>query len=133
MSVLSKAVVFAAILLPAGLYVWLAMKERKAVKSISDFFPLTRFLDGGTYGRSTAAAGVSLATVILALVNLAPLLGISLLVTISSYAISFVALYFCAPAILQANPGNDTIQTFLGKAYGRTQVRNIALVFSFLG
>lgn len=133
MSALSIAIVFAAILLPAGLYVWLALKERGAVKSIRDFFPLTRFLDGESYGRSTAAAGVSLATVILTLVNLAPLLGISLLVTVSSYALSFVLLYFCARAILRANPDNDTVQTFLGKSYGSSRVRNIALLFSFLG
>lgn len=133
MSTLSTVIVFSAILLPAGLYVWLALKERKNVKSIRDFFPLTRFMDGETFGRSTAAAGVSLATVILALVNLAPLLGISLLITISSYALSFVVLYFCASTILRANPDNDTVQTFLGKTYGTPIVRNIALTFSFIG
>lgn len=133
MTYLATAVVFAAILLPAALYVWLALKQRDKVASIREFFPLTRFLDGESYGRSTAAAGVSLATVILTLVNLAPVIGISLLITIASYALSFVVLYLCAPTILRANPDNETIQAFLGKAYGTAWVRNVALAFTFVG
>src|SRR5687768_4792362 len=117
MNTISTVTVFAAILLPAVLYFWLALKERPNVRSISDFFPLTRFLNGEVYGRSTAAAGVSLATVILTLVNLAPILGVSLLVTICSYALSFVILYFCARRILRANPENETVQSFLGATY----------------
>lgn len=129
----AAVIVFLAILLPAILYVWLAVRERKHVHSIYDFFPLTRFLDGEKYGRSTAAAGVSLATVILTLVNLAPVMGISLLVTITSYAFSFYILYLCAPTILRANPDNDTVQAFLGKTYGSNHLRNIALLFTFIG
>lgn len=125
--------VFLAILLPCFLYVWLALKERPYVKSLSDFFPLTRHLESVTYSRSTVSAGVSLATVILALVNLAPFLGLSLFVTIASYALSFVVLRWGASAILQANPDNDTLQGWLGNAYGSSQVRLTALFFSFVG
>ena len=133
MNTISTVTVFAAILLPAVLYFWLALRERPNVKSIRDFFPLTRFLEGEEYGRSTAAAGVSLATVILTLVNLSPIFGISLLVTIFSYALSFVVLYFCARRILRANPRNETVQSFLGRTYESQTVRNVALLFSFVG
>jgi Na+/proline symporter len=133
MPLIATILVFASILLPAGLYIALSLAERRHIHSLADFFPLKRYLEAGTYSRSTVAAGVSLATVILALVNLAPFLGISLLVTIASYTASFVLLYFAAPAILRRNPTNQTVQSFLGTAYGSTAVRWIALAFTFVG
>ncbi len=125
--------VYVAVFLPCALYVWLALKEHPHVKSLFDFFPLTRHLEGVAYSRSTVSAGVSLATVILALVNLAPFLGLSLFVTIASYAVSFVLLRWGAVAILEANPNNDTLQGWLGSAYGNSTVRLTALLFSFVG
>ncbi len=125
--------VLAAVLLPGLLYFALAIREHRFVHSIRDFFPLTRYLEAGAYSRSTVSAGVSLATVILALVNLAPLYGISLLTTIGSYAASFFLLYLAAPAILQRNPSNQTLQSFLGSQYSSTSVRTISVVFTFVG
>lgn len=103
------------------------------MKSLADFFPLTRHLEGAAYSRSTVSAGVSLATVILALVNLAPFLGLGLLVTIGSYAVSFLFLRWGATTILRANPENDTLQGWLGSAYDSKCVRITALLFSFVG
>lgn len=133
MPLVATILVFAAILLPCGLYVWLAIRERPHVKSLADFFPLTRHLESGAYSRSTVSAGVSLATVILALVNLAPFLGLSLFVTIASYALSFVLLRWGAAAILTANPHNDTLQGWLGATFQSPAVRLTALAFSFVG
>lgn len=133
MPITATILVYAAILLPCLLYVWLALKERPYVKSLSDFFPLTHYLEGVAYSRSTVSSGVSLATVILALINLAPILGLSLFVTIASYAVSFIVLRWSAAAIFQANPSNDTLQGWLGNSYGSASVRNTALLFSFVG
>ena len=130
---IQQIIVLAAILLPAALYLGLAVRENKRGLKISTFYPLSRFLPGGEFGRSTAAAGVSLATVVLALINLAPTMGLGLLVTIASYSASFVILYFAAPAILRANKDNATLQSFLGTAYGSAAVRYTALVFCLVG
>jgi Na+/proline symporter len=129
----ATVLVLAAVLLPCVLYMWLAFRERPNVKSLADFFPLTRHLEGAAYSRSTVSAGVSLATVILALVNLAPFLGLGLLVTIGSYALSFLFLRWGATTILRANPANDTLQGWLGTAYDSKGVRMTALLFSFVG
>ena len=129
----ATAIVLTAVLLPCVLYVWLALRERPNVKSLADFFPLTRHLEGKAYSRSTVSAGVSLATVILALINLAPFLGLGLLVTIGSYAVSFLFLRWGAATILRANPANDTLQGWLGSAYDSKGVRLTALLFSFVG
>ncbi len=133
MNTTSTLVVLIAIFLPAVWYIYIAYGMRSELKSLDQFFPLTRFVKGDQYGRSTAAAGVSLATVILALVNLAPWVGIGLLVTVASYVAGFILLYLCVPTILRANPANETIQAFLGKAYGSGRVKQVAVLFSFIG
>ena len=128
-----QLIVLAAILLPAALYLGLALRENRRGITIGTFYPLSRFLPGRQFGRSTAAAGVSLATVVLALLNLAPLMGLGLLVTILSYSASFLLLYFVAPTILRANRENQTLQSFLGSSYRSEAVRIASLIFSFLG
>jgi Na+/proline symporter len=125
--------VFSAILLPAILYFSVAYRERKNVLNIRDFFPLKRSISTGEYRSTTVAAGMSLATVIIAFINLAPALGITLFVSVITYSLSFVLLYFCADRIMKANPQNDTIQAYLGKSYRSSNVKNIALIFSLIG
>lgn len=122
-----------AVLLPAILYIFLAWRVQRGGIAFREFLPLSKFVSGEEYGRSTAAAGVSLATVILALVNLAPALGLGLLVTVASYIGSFILLYLVAPRIIAANPKNLTIQAFLGERFVSTSVKNIAVIFAFIG
>lgn len=129
----SAIIVILAVMLPAGFYVFLSLRELKNIGGLRDFFPLTHFLGSEKYGRSTAASGISLATIILVLINLSPVFGFGLFVTIASYAASFVLLYFVAPIILRANPENDTIQTYLGKKYDSPRIRNGAVFFTFIG
>jgi Na+/proline symporter len=130
---LPALLVLAAIALPSVIYLALAVRENRRGITLTSFFPLTRFIPGHEYGRSTAAAGVSLATVILALVNLAPIMGIGLLITIASYVAGFLALYWVAPAILRANAENRTLQSYLGHSYRSRAVKHWALAFSFIG
>lgn len=126
-------VVFAAIIVPAVLYFRLALIESRHVNSLASFFPLTRHIQADTYSRSTVSSGLSLATVILALVNLAPFVGLGLLVAIASYAAGFWVLYIAAPYVLSQNPTNETLQSFLGTAYSSKYVKRVALFFTFVG
>jgi len=125
--------VFSAVLLPAVLYVAQSLRERRNINDIRDFFPLRRCITSGEYRSTTVAAGMSLATVIIAFINLAPMMGITLFVSVISYSISFLILYPCVGRIMAANPNNDSIQAFLGKAYGSPTVKYIALIFSLIG
>ena len=125
--------VFIAVLLPAILYFVQALKEQKNIVDIRDFFPLRRTISTGEYRSTTIAAGMSLATVIIAFINLAPHLGITLFVSVVSYSVSFLILYTCVDRIMDANPTNDTIQAYLGKSYESPGVKYIALIFSLIG
>ena len=106
---------FSAVLLPALLYMYLSVRERANIKDIRDFFPLKRRITSGEYRSTTVAAGMSLATVIIAFINLAPMMGITLFVAVISYSLSFLILYPLVGRIMVANPLNDSIQAFLGK------------------
>ena len=133
MNVTAYIAVFGAVLLPAVLFFSAANRERKNIQDIRDFFPLKRSISTGEYRSTTIAAGMSLATVIIAFINLAPLMGITLFVSVISYSVSFLLLYLCANRIMEANPRNDTIQAYLGKSYGSPSVKYIALFFSLIG
>ena len=126
-------IVFAAILLPAAIYFTKAYQEKSAIADIRDFFPLKRTISSGEYRSTTVAAGMSLATVIIAFINLAPFLGITLIVSVVSFSLSFVLLYPCVKRIMEFNPENDSIQTYLGKTYQSDFVRYTALLFSMIG
>ena len=125
--------VFSAVLLPAILYFVQALRERQNIADIRDFFPLKRSISSGEYRSTTIAAGMSLATVIIAFINLAPIMGITLFVSVISYSISFLILYPCVGRIMAANPNNDTIHAFLGNAYQSPAVKYVALTFSLIG
>ncbi len=133
MNAFAYIAVFAAVLLPAILYFSVALRERKKILNIRDFFPLKRLISTGQYRSTTIAAGMSLATVIIAFINFAPLMGITLFVCVVSYSLSFLLLYLCANRIMEANPQNDTIQAYLGKSYDSSSVKYIALFFSLIG
>jgi Na+/proline symporter len=133
MEITSYVAVFSAVLLPAIIYFVQAYREQKNVLDIRDFFPLKRTISTGEYRSTTIAAGMSLATVIIAFINLAPLMGLTLFVPVVSYSISFLILYICVPRIMEANPTNDTIQAYLGKSYSSSSVKYIALFFSIIG
>lgn len=129
----SYVIVIVALLVPGALYWTLALREHSRIHSLTDFFPLTRYLSATKYRSTVVAAGMSLATVMIALINLAPLLGVGLFITIGTYAIGFLFLVFAAPRIMMANPRNDTLQGYLGTAYNSPTMRKVASIFTLIG
>ena len=133
MNTSSIIIVFCAILIPAALYFRRSWRVRKSIEDLSDFFPLKREYSSRQFRSTTVAAGMSLATVMIAFINLSPFLGISLAISVLTFCLSFVILYYCAPAIMHRNSGNQSIQGFLGSAYKSDAVKKTALIFSLLG
>jgi len=89
MPISSVLTVIAAISLPASMYLILAFRERTNIRSVEDFLPLRRYLSAEHVSATVVAAGMSMATVMVALLNLAPILGIALFLTIATYALGF--------------------------------------------
>lgn len=133
MSPISTLAVYVAVFLPAALYLWRSWFIRKTVKGVDDFFPLKRELNAAQYRSTTVAAGMSLATVMIYFINLSPILGMALFVSVISFCASLVLLYFLIPKIMHENPENLTVQAFLGKTYQSEAVKKCALFFSLIG
>ncbi|WP_415712915.1 sodium:solute symporter family transporter [Maridesulfovibrio sp.] len=133
MTIASYLAVMMAIFIPALLYFAKARAEQKNIKGIQDFFPLKRSLSTGEYRSTTVAAGMSLATVFIAFINLAPFLGFTLIISVVTFAISFLLLYFFVPKIMKLNPDNESIQTYLGKSYQSKSIRKVAIFFTLIG
>lgn len=133
MSGLAFAVVLAAVLLPGLLYLRLAIRESRLIHTVEDFLPLKRNLSARSVSATVVAAGMSMATVMVALINLAPFIGVALFVTIATYAVGFVLLAFLTRRILDANPRNLVLQTYLSEAYGSGSLGFVATGFTVIG
>ena len=127
------ATVLLALLLPCALYTWIAFRVRREIHSVFDYLPFTRHLGSGSVSATVVAAGMSMATVMVALVNLAPVLGSALFITVITFVLGFVVLIFATPHIMRLNSRNLVLQAFLGERYGSTTVRLTATVFTLIG
>lgn len=126
-------VVIAAVLLPGILYLRLAFRESRLIQTVEDFLPLKRYLSSRSVGATVVAAGMSMATVMVALINLAPFIGSALFITIATYAAGFVLLSFLTKRILDANPRNLVLQSYLSEAYGSGVLGFVATGFTVVG
>ena len=122
-----------AVIASCSFFLFLGIREAKWVTDISDYLPLKKYLNSGTYRSTTVAAGMSLATVMVALLNLAPIMGIGLFVTIATYILGLALLYWFIPKIMKANTQNKSIPGFLESTYSSKFVGNTATLFSLLG
>ena len=133
MSNWSYLAVYAAVCIPAFLYLRRGWRVRSEVNSPSDFFPLKRTLDGRAYRATTVAASMSLATVMIYFINFSALMGTALFVNVMSFCGSIVLMWFLVPRIMRLNPNNLTVQSFLGRQYDSRFVRNTSQFFTVIG
>lgn len=129
----SYFVVIIAIFVPAAIFYAKAKREQRSIRGIEDFFPLRRSLSVREYRSTTVAAGMSLATVFIAFINLSPFLGMTLLVSALTMGLAFFLLYFFVPKIMDYNKNNDSIQSYLGKSYDSEMLRRMSIFFSLVG
>ena len=133
MSNWSYLAVYAAVCIPAVLFVRRAWKIRSEVTSPSDFFPLKRILSGREYRATTVAASMSLATVMIYFINFSALMGAALFVNVISFCASIVLMWFLVPRLMDLNPDNLTVQSFLGRQYDSRFIRNTSQCFTLIG
>ncbi len=122
-----------AILLPGLLYILVAVRANRHIRTIFQYLPLERFLPAHSVGATVVAAGMSMATVMVALLNLAPLIGGALFFTVITYTLGFLLLSFGVRRIMDQNPNNLVLQAFLGNAYESKAVHAFATVFTLIG
>lgn len=122
-----------AVIVSCTVYILIARREMKSVRSIADYLPLRRTLTAAQYRGTTVAAGMSLATVMIALINLGPIFGVSLLITVATYCIGFVLLLRFIDRIMQKNPENLALPEYVGRQYDSPGLGKVAGGFVFVG
>jgi Na+/proline symporter len=133
MTLAATIAVVGALLVPGVLYTCIAFRTRREIGSIFDFLPFTRHLKAGSVGATVVAAGMSMATVMVALVNLAPALGSALFITVATFVMGFLLLILATPRIMRLNSRNLVLQSFLGDRYKSSGVRITASAFTIVG
>lgn len=114
-------------------YLSVAFRSLRTMRSIDDFFIFNRRLRDTSVFSTTFAAEMSLATVFIAFMTLAPVLGINLFVAMFTFTLGQLVLFIVIPHIKKRVYWGETLQTFLGEAYGSLVLRYIASIASLLG
>ncbi len=118
------------------IYVRIAVQDFAAVRSVDDFFVYRRRLDARGVFSTFYASGMSLATVFIAFMQLAPDLGLALLWAVLFYSAGHLLLWLLIPRIKTMIDRGETIHTFLGQRYASPAMRragSVATVVGFVG
>jgi len=109
-------------------YLGISVRDYRLSQGLGDYF----FYDWALGNRSIAAtifaSGMSLATVVIALLDLGRVFGTAVIWAPITYCLGWFTLVLAAPAIRSNTTLHDTIHTFLGKSY---ESRSLLLVSSW--
>ena len=114
-------------------YLSVAFRSLRTMQSIDDFFIFNRRLRDTSVFSTTFAAEMSLATVFIAFMTLAAVLGLNLVVAMLTFVAGQLVLWLVIPAIKTKVFWGETLQTFLGKAYDSPKLRAVASATSIVG
>ncbi len=118
------------------LYLRIAVQDFGTITSVDDFFIYRRRLTARGVFSTFYASGMSLATVFIAFMRLAPQLGLALIWAVAFYALGHLLLWVLIPRIKGMIAEGQTIHTFLGDRYGSDTMRRVgsgATVIGFIG
>jgi Na+/proline symporter len=123
----------AAVLVVVIAYLRVALRSRRTLRSIDDFFIFNRRLRESSVFSSTFAAEMSLATVFIAFMTLAAVLGLNLVVAMITFVAGQFVLWLIIPAIKARVRWGETLPTFIGNAYDSELLRAVASLTSIIG
>lgn len=116
-----------------AVYLRIAIKSFRRLSGIDDFFIYNGRLREASVFSATYAAEMSLATVFIAFMTLAPLMGLSLIWSIGTFVTGQLALWAIIPHIKRRVSHGETLQTFLGDTFSSSKLRVVASLASVLG
>ncbi len=117
-------------------YLLIAVEDFRTISSVDDFFVYRQRLTVRGVFSTFYASGMSLATVFIAFMRLAPDLGVALIWAVAFYALGHLLLWVIIPRIKTVIADGQTIHTFLGTRYGSDTIRRVgsaATVIGFIG
>lgn len=105
-------------LISMAFYLMLGRRDHLAAHRLGTYFFDNWSLDSRMVGATIFSSSMSLATVVIALLQLGVTFGIALMWATICFCVGWLALWHSAPLIQRHVGQMDTIHTFLGRAYG---------------
>lgn len=121
-----------ATLITAAIYLYIGSKDARNLASASDYLLYRHRLEPGQVFGTFYASGMSLATVFIAFMQLAPFLGTKLIWSVIFYSLGHVVLWLLIGKILE-NAHGVTLHGFLGKKYKSNILRYTASITTTIG
>lgn len=125
------AVLATAVTLLVFLYVGYSNYRRRS--DYESYFFFGWRLDSQLVSATIFASGMSLATVIIALLQLTGFFGIALMWAVISYCIGWSVLIFLSKTIKAAVQKGETLHTYLGRVSGEEKIRKVASFVTLVG
>lgn len=116
-----------------GVYLWLAHTDSRSASNLRQYFFYDWSLDSTTIAATIFASGMSLATVLIAMMQLGVYFGIALMWAVATYCLGWVCLIGVAGKIRSHLADTETIHGFLGRRYGSSTLRSVASVATIVG
>lgn len=114
-------------------YLSVAFRSLRTMESIDDFFIYNRKLRDTSVFSATFSAEMSLATVFIAFMTLAAIMGLNLVFAMITFVAGQFVLWLTIPAVKRKVFWGETLQTFLGESFSSPTLRRIASATSVLG
>lgn len=117
-------------------YLVISIYDYQKSQNLGDYFFYDWSLDNRSVAATIFASGMSLATVVIALLDLGRVFGTAVIWAPITYCFGWFTLVLAAPAIRRNTRSHDTLHTFLGRSYdsrGLVLVSSWATTIGFVG
>jgi Na+/proline symporter len=117
-------------------YLYLAWQDRKETRSLAEYFFWGWRLDHRTVGATIFSSSMSLATVVIALLQLGVFFGIGLSWATITFCLGWIFFLLATTKIRSRSIPRDTIHSYIGRSYGSARlafVASSATIVGFLG
>ena len=135
MSIVATAA-FVGTLISLAIYLWMAVSDSRLASNLKQYFFYDWSLSGRAIAATIFASGMSLATVIIALLQLGCIFGLALYWATITYCMGWIVLVCVVPLIRRQIHPTETLNTYLGRVYGSrtvTKVASTATIIGFIG
>ena len=121
------------LLVSAACYLYIGKSDRQRSDSVADYFFYRWSLQERLVSVTMFSSSMSLATVVIALIQLAAVFGIALSWATITYCAGWTLFLIASRAIRARTGPRDTIHSFLGNCYGSKTIRIVAAMATIVG
>lgn len=119
--------------LGVALYLWIALRDMQRATRLSSFFFSDWDLGRGKVGVTVFSSAMSLATVVIAMVQLAVIFGVGIMWAMLTFCAGWFLFQRIGPWLRKRTQRTDTLHTFLGRSFQSRTVTVLASSVTIIG